>query len=91
MPIQQQNSTFIDPQNCGSMVAYRIWVDEYTDTKNKTIYTQYGEIVVTDCSRKIDWGFQGDDLDKIDAAIVMLQEFRKKYAGMIKYVKQLNA
>ena len=48
-------------------------------------------MVLADCQHKIDWGFGGDgDLEKIDAAIGKLQEFRKEYAATVKIVDKLN-
>jgi len=92
MPLIQQNSIFIDPENCGSSIGYYLGVSEYTDKKSgKTTHSLFANVVLADCSHKIDWGFNGDgDLSKIDAAIKLLQEFRKKYADTDKMVKQLN-
>lgn len=92
MPLNQQNHVFIDPEDCGSSVGYHMHVEEYTDKKtNKTEYTLYATVVLSDCTRKIDWSFNGkDDVLKIDEAIRMLSEFRRKFADTKKMVTRLN-
>ena len=92
MPLVQQNNIFIDPENCGSSVGYYLGISEYTDKKaGKTTHSIFANVVLTDCTRRIDWSFNDNDgLSKIDAAIKLLQEFRKKYADTEKMVKQLN-
>jgi len=45
---------------------------------------------MADCSHKIDWNFSAGDIDKIDAAIHMLQEFRKKFLETEKLIAKLN-
>ena len=47
-------------------------------------------MVLTDCSHKIDWVFGEDSIEKIDTAINMLQEFRKKYIETEKLINKLN-
>ena len=85
-----QNSVFIDPENCGSSVGYYITVSEY-ERKDKPIeYSTSATVVFANCSHKIDWSFGGGGLDKIDSAIKILQEFRKKYAETEKLVGKLN-
>lgn len=87
--ITQQNHVFIDPEQCGSSVGYFLQIGE-NEYKEKVTYYVSGSVVLADCSHKIDWSFGDDNLDKIDAAIRMLQEFRKKYIEMQKHVNQLN-
>ena len=86
----QQNSVFIDPKNCGSSVGYYINVSEYAPKDKPLEYSISATMVLTDCSHKIDWSFNSDDVDKIDTAIRMLQEFRKKYLETEKLVAKLN-
>jgi hypothetical protein len=85
---------FIDPENCWSNIGYYITTSEYTSSKagSKTVYSLSGSVVLTDCSHKIDWCFSASDgnLEKIDTAIAMLQEFRKKYADTLKVIEKLN-
>jgi hypothetical protein len=90
--VSHQNNVFIDPENCGSSIGYYINVSEYTDKKtNKTRYSMAATVVLNDCSHRIDWSFFDDScLDKIDAAISMLQEFRKKYTETTKLITKLN-
>jgi hypothetical protein len=92
MAITHQNSVFIDPENCGSSVGYYIHTGEY-ESKEKTRYTAYGTVVLTDCNHKIDWSFSANegDITKIDSAIAMLQDFRKKYAETSKVIAKLNS
>lgn len=86
-----QNSVFINPENCGSSVGYYLVINDYESKKdNKTTYSVSGTVVLTDCSHKIDWAFNEGDVAKIDAAIGMLQEFRKKYLDAEKQVARLN-
>jgi len=89
--VSHQNNVFIDPENCGSSIGYYINVSEYTDKKtNKTEYSMNATVVLNDCSHRIDWSFYDSCLDKIDAAISMLQEFRKKYTETTKLITKLN-
>jgi len=88
--ITQQNNVFLDPQKCGSSVGYYIAVDEYKTKDKSTIYSVRASVVLADCSHKIDWSFSADSVEKIDAAISMLQEFRKKYIEIEKTVSELN-
>jgi transposase len=90
--LKQQNSVFIDPENCGSSVGYYITIGEYHSTKtDKDVHSLSATVVLTDCNHKIDWGFSGNgEIDKIDSAISMLQEFRKKYIETEKLVAKLN-
>jgi hypothetical protein len=86
----QQNSVFIDPENCGSSVGYYITVSEYTPKDKPIEYSISSTVVLADCSHKIDWNFSGGGVSKIDEAIKMLQEFRKKYIETEKLVEKLN-
>lgn len=86
----QQNSVFIDPESCGSSVGYYITVSEYYPKGQPTIYSLVSTVILADCSHKIDWSFDKDGVDKIDAAIGMLQEFRKKFIETEKLVAKLN-
>jgi len=86
----RQNNVFIDPENCGSSVGYYITVGEYTHKDKPTTYSIAANVVLADCSHKIDWNFGEDCVDKIDSAIALLQEFRKKYVETEKLVKKLN-
>lgn len=89
--ITQQNSKFIDPENCGSSVGYYITTAEYTPKDKPTKYSMNATVVLTDCSHKIDWGFGPDyGVEKVDAAIALLQEFRKKYIETEKLIAKLN-
>lgn len=89
MAISQQDHIFIDPEECGSSVGYYLNLGDYTQDK-KTTYTLSGVVVLADCNHKIDWAFHEGDLDKIDAAIRMLQKFRRDFVAMEKQVAQLN-
>ena len=88
--IKQQNSVFIDPENCGSSVGYYITVNEYTPKDKPVQYSLSSTVVLADCSHKIDWSFSAGDVDKIDEAISMLQEFRKKFLETEKLIAKLN-
>lgn len=98
MLITRQNSIFISPQDCGSSVGYYITTNEWTRKDKPTKYNINATVVLADCSHKIDWGFvtsseateSGDNLEKIDAAISMLQEFRKAYVETEKIISKLN-
>jgi hypothetical protein len=88
--IVQQNSVFIDPENCGSSIGYYITTNEYKPKDKPAVYSTSATIVLADCSHKIDWNFGEDSTAKIDAAISMLQEFRKKYIEAEKMTAKLN-
>jgi hypothetical protein len=90
--ITQQNSVFIDPENCGSSIGYYITTNEYAPKDKPVVYSISATVVLADCSHKIDWSFGGPEgtVDKVDAAIHMLQEFRKKYLETEKLVAKLN-
>ena len=88
--LKQQNSVFIDPEDCGSSVGYYITINEYSPKDKPTEYYISSTVVLADCSHKIDWGFSKGDVDKIDSAIAMLQEFRKKFLETEKLIAKLN-
>jgi len=85
--IKLQNNVFIDPENCGSSIGYYITVSEYKPKDKPTEYSVQAIVVLTDCGHKLDWSFSEEGaLEKIDAALAMLQEFRKKYVETDKLV-----
>jgi hypothetical protein len=91
----QQNNVFLNPSDCGSSVGYYINIYEYTPKDKPTVYSISATLVLADCSHKIDWGFsEGDNdnegIEKIEAAISMFQEFKKKYIETQKLVSKLN-
>lgn len=88
--ITQQNNVFIDPESCGSSVGYYLVMSEYTPKTGPTEYSMSAQVVLADCSHKIDWAFAVGDVDKIDTAIDMLREFRKKFVETEKTVAKLN-
>lgn len=88
--IKQQNNVFIDTENCGSSVGYYIYINEYAPKDKPTQYSVVATVVLADCSHKIDWTFDENYAEKIDSAIAMLQEFRKKLAETVKLVDRLN-
>ena len=89
--LKQQNHVFIDPENCGSGIGYYLTINEYTPKDKPTNYSLGATIVLSDCNHKIDWGFSDDTtVEKVDVAISMLQEFRKKYVEAEKMVEKLN-
>jgi hypothetical protein len=93
--IKLQNSVFIDPENCGSNVGYYITVSEYKPKDKPIEYSIQATVVLTDCNHKLDWAFRGGveekaALEKIDSALAMLQEFRKKFVETTKLVSRLN-
>lgn len=91
MSIKFQNHVYLDPSECGSEVGYYITTSDYTDKKTgKTEYSINATVSLADCNRKIDWSFHSEAVDKIDEAIAMLQEFRKKYLTAKKAIDNLN-
>jgi len=88
--ITQQNNVFIDPEECGSSVGYYITTSEYTPKDKPPQYLVHANVILADCNHKIDWSFGADSVDKIDTAISMLQEFRKKYVETDKMVAKMN-
>ena len=81
----QQNHVYIDPR-----VGYCVAVYEHTPKDKPTVYSVSANVVLEDCSHKMGWGFGAGDIDKIDAAIGMLTEFRKKFLETEKLVAKLN-
>ena len=94
MSINQQNHVFIDPEECGSSVGYHLTLSEFTSKNSSPEFYVSATVVLADCNRKIDWSFAdleaNKNIEKIDAAIGMLQEFRKKYLDAHKMVTKLN-
>jgi hypothetical protein len=89
--ISHQGHVFIAPHNCGSSVGYRLAISEYTPKDKPMRYSLDGTVVLTDCSHQIEWSFNDEDnMDKLDAAIDMLKEFRKKLVETTKTVEKLN-
>ena len=89
--IVQQNNVFIDPENCGSSIGYYITTSAYKPKDKPPTYSTNATVVIADCDHKIDWSFGGEkSIEKIDVAIHMLQEFRKKYVEVEKMVAKLN-
>lgn len=86
----QQNNVFIDPQVCGSSIGYYITIDEYKPKDKPVEYSLSSTVVLADCSHKLVWNFSEGDVEKIDAAIYMLQEFRKKFLETEKLLAKLN-
>jgi hypothetical protein len=90
MPLPQQNSVFIDPENCGSSLGYYITINEYKPKDKPTVFSMSSNVVLSDCNHKIDWGFDDAAEDKIDVVIEMLKEFKKKYVATKTMVQKLN-
>ena len=89
--IVQQNNVFIDPDNCGSSIGYYITTSEHKPKDKPPFYLTDAIVVIANCAHKIDWSFGGEGaIEKVDAAIHMLQEFRKKYVEVKKMVAKLN-
>ena len=88
--VRLQNNIFIDPESCGSSIGYYITVNEYHPKDNPVEYSLSANVILADCSHKINWSFDKDKLEKIDAALGMLQEFRKKYIETEKLIAKLN-
>jgi len=93
--IKLQNNVFIDPENCGSSIGYYITVAEYKPKDKPIEYSVSATVVLADCTHKLNWSFGGGveekaALEKIDAALAMLQEFRKKFVETAKLVSRLN-
>ena len=90
-----QNHIWIDPENCESAVGYHIHVDEYTPKGAAAIHSVHGTVSLSDCHRKIEWGFSESEgsrgsIEKIDEALEMLMEFRKEYIAANKLATELN-
>jgi Iap family predicted aminopeptidase len=64
------SSAYIDPLNADSTVSYKVLVSD----------SVWGSVLLTDCTRKIEWYFGVDDsIEKVDRAVAMLQEFKAAY------------
>lgn len=90
----EQNSVFIAPHECGSSIGYYLKLEKYENFKTKKRdYSLNATVVLSDCAHKIDWDFYGEDdfdLEKIDAAIRMLKEFRERYVSAKKELNRLQ-
>jgi hypothetical protein len=68
------NITHIDPLNCNTTIGYTIIEGRRG---------LYADMDLSDCGRKIPWGFAKRDgngvLAKIDKAIAIMQEFRTEW------------
>ena len=74
-----------------SALGYYITTSEYEPKDKPPVYSTNATVVIAACAHKIDWSFGGEEsIEKIDAAIHMLQEFRKKYVEVEKMVAKLN-
>lgn len=79
-----QRGYYIDPINCGSLVAYRIYKASYGSL--------CAHVELTDCNRKIEWDFSGGtainrkaSLDKVDKLLSILVEFRTQLVSAQQY------
>lgn len=93
--LSKSNSVYIDPENCGSSVGYRLAIEEYTNVRSEgPTYTLRATIDLADCNHKIGWelgqGGEEDDLSKIDNAINTLKEFRKEFLLASKQLEKLK-
>lgn len=75
---------FLDPLNCGSTIGWHVDTRK-SYSENNTIVAE-GIIILSDCSRKIEWLFDKEDVNeslaKIDKAIDILMDFRRElYKG----------
>lgn len=71
---------FLDPLNCGSTIGWYVSTRTSYGQENKVVAE--GTVVLSDCSRKIEWSFDREDtfnqnVEKIDKAIDMLMAFRR--------------
>lgn len=91
----EQNSVFISPHDSGSSIGYYLKLEKDKNHKTKKInYSLNATVVLSDCAHKIDWDFYGEDdfdLEKIDAAIRMLKEFRERYVSVKKELNKLKS
>ncbi len=82
-------SIYIDPANCDSQVSYKINRTSYGDPERPGINAS---VLLSDCSRRIEWYFNGDDeyIEKIDRAIDLLNVFRDLLASEVKKLNRQN-
>jgi len=68
----------LDPLACGSEISYKLC---------GFYYNLEGTVILSDCNRKIEWSFNNsnDSVDKIDAVIDVLTQFRR---DLVKAQKQ---
>jgi hypothetical protein len=76
---------YIDPADCSSSVGFKI-LSEFLYYEEKPQYRLAGTVNISDCSRIVEWLFaeEKEAIDKIDAAISMLQKFRELFALELK-------
>lgn len=92
MTIKAQNHAFIDPAECGSSVGYYLTTSEYHNKRTgATEHYINANVILSDCNHKINWTFSLGDIDKIDAAISILVEFRKKFLATERTLNRLNS
>jgi hypothetical protein len=76
------HSEYIDPLDCGSTIGYTVCIQYNRVDAN---------VHLTDCNRRIEWGFNkdsdGEALEKIDVAIEILAKFRR---DLVKAQRQFN-
>lgn len=79
------NAVYLDPLSCSSTIGYKIIWEKYSEGSEPILNAS---IHLADCSHKIEWYFSNDEsmLDKVNAAISILNEFKKKYATELKKV-----
>ena len=68
----------LDPLDCGSSIGYTVL--------QSPRYGVNGEIMMTDCNRKIEWYFSARDADpiaKIDHAINIMSRFRTEFIAAL--------
>jgi hypothetical protein len=66
---------FLDPLSCGSTVGYYIARHEY-----KGNVSIDATVALSDCSRKLEWMFDGDrSITKINIALQVLNDFKKAF------------
>lgn len=85
-------AAYIDPTSCGSVVGYRVSIDEYKPKTEDPQYSLDAHVELSDCNRKIEWSFSSDEdsLEKIDKAINVLRNFRKELIAATKLLKKLE-
>lgn len=73
------DAAYIDPTDCDSQVSYKINLNEYKHDDGTVKKSINATVLLSDCSRRIDWYFGETDqsLEKIEKAIEMLSAFRR--------------
>jgi hypothetical protein len=71
--VHAQQAAYIDPLDCGSLIAYCI-------TSRRRLSAS---IDLSDCNRRINWYFDNDGsgLRKIDKVIALLSDFRRDFVA----------